>query len=57
MSMDDMVLNQYRQRLAGWSDEIAAQVRRRGGRYHLADTSLPIEKIVLKDLRREEWLV
>jgi uncharacterized protein (DUF58 family) len=57
MSMDDMVLNQYRQRLAGWSDEIAAQVRRRGGRYHLADTSLPIEEIVLKDLRREEWLV
>jgi uncharacterized protein (DUF58 family) len=57
MSMDDMVLNQYRQRLAMWSDDIAGQIRRRGGRYHLTDTSLPIEQIMLKDLRREEWLV
>lgn len=57
MSMDDVVLNQYRQRLSGWSDEIAAHVRRRGGRYHLTDTSLSIEEIVLKDLRRKEWLV
>ncbi len=57
MSMDDNVLNQYRQRLATWSEEIAANVRRRGGRYHLTDTSLPLEEILLKDLRREEWLV
>ncbi len=57
MSLDDAVLSQYRQRLTAWSEEIAAQVRRRGGRYHLTDTSLPIEQIVLKDLRRAEWLV
>jgi len=57
MSMDDAVLGQYRQRLQSWSDEAASQVRRRGGRYHLTDTSLPIEQIVLKDLRKEEWLV
>ncbi|MCS6848293.1 MAG: DUF58 domain-containing protein [Anaerolineae bacterium] len=57
MSMDDAVLSQYRQRLAAWSEEIAANVRRRGGRYHLTDTSLPLEEIVLKDLRREEWLI
>lgn len=57
MSMDDMVLNQYRQRLAAWTEDIAANIRRRGGRYHLTDTSLPLETIVLKDLRRGEWLV
>ncbi len=57
MSLDDAVLGQYRQRLTAWSEEIAAQVRRRGGRYHLTDTSLPLEQIVLKDLRREEWLI
>ena len=57
MSMDDGVLNQYRQRLQAWCDEAASQVRRRGGRYHLADTSLPVEHIVLKDLRKDEWLV
>ncbi|MFN4293118.1 MAG: DUF58 domain-containing protein [Thermoflexales bacterium] len=57
MSLDDAVLSQYRQRLTMWSEEIAAQVRRRGGRYHLTDTSLPLEQIVLKDLRRAEWLV
>ena len=57
MSMDDAVLTQYRQRVQAWSDEIASQVRRRGGRYHLTNTSLPVEQIMLKDLRREEWLV
>lgn len=57
MSMDDQVLNQYRQRLSAWTEEAAANVRRRGGRYHLTDTAVPIEEIVLKDLRREEWLV
>ena len=57
MSMDDQVMNQYRQRLSAWTEETAANVRRRGGRYHLTDTSRPIEEIVLKDLRREEWLV
>jgi uncharacterized protein (DUF58 family) len=57
MSMDDQVLNQYRQRLTAWTEEAAGHVRRRGGRYHLTDTSLPIEEIMLKDLRREEWLI
>ncbi|MCL6512286.1 MAG: DUF58 domain-containing protein [Anaerolineae bacterium] len=57
MSLDDAVINQYRQRLVAWSEEIAANVRRRGGRYHLTDTSLSLEEIVLKDLRRAEWLI
>jgi len=57
MSMDDGVISQYRQRLHTWCDEAASQVRRRGGRYHLTDTSLGVEHIVLKDLRKEEWLV
>lgn len=57
MSMDDQVMNQYRQRLVAWTEEAASNVRRRGGRYHLTDTALPIEEVVLKDLRREEWLV
>lgn len=57
VSIDDAMLGQYRQRLSAWSAELAAQVRRRGGRYHLVNTSLPLEEIVLKDLRRAEWLI
>ncbi|MCS7054959.1 MAG: DUF58 domain-containing protein [Thermoflexales bacterium] len=57
MSIDDAVLSRYRQRLVAWSEAIAADVRRRGGRYYLADTSLPLERIVLRDLRRAEWLI
>ena len=57
MSMDDVALNQYRERLDAWTTEISAFCRKRGGKYHLTDTSAPIEQILLRDLRKEEWLV
>ena len=57
MSMDDVALNQYRDRLETWTSEIAAFCRKRGGKYHRTDTSLPIEQILLRDLRKEEWLI
>jgi len=57
MSMDDVALNQYRERLDAWTTEIGAFCRKRGGKYHLTDTSSPIEQILLRDLRKEEWLV
>jgi uncharacterized protein (DUF58 family) len=57
LSMDDAVLGQYRQRLKEWTDDIANLCRKRGARYHLANTSLSIEQIVLQDLRREGWLI
>jgi uncharacterized protein (DUF58 family) len=56
LSMDDIVLSQYKQRLSEWTSEIAANCRKRDGRYHLVDSSLPIEQIVLSDLRRGGWL-
>jgi len=57
LSLDDAVMAQYRQRLNEWTAAITNFARRRGGRYHLTDTSLPMEQILLKDLRRETWLV
>ena len=57
LSLDEAVMTQYRQRLGEWTAGISTFARRRGGRYHLTDTSLPMEQILLKDLRREEWLV
>jgi uncharacterized protein (DUF58 family) len=57
VSLDDAALNQYRQRLNRWIAEIADFCRRRGGKYHLTDTSDTLEKIVLRDLRREGWIV
>ncbi len=56
LSMDDIVLSQYRQRLADWSAEIASLCRKRGGRYYLTDTSQPVEQILVRDLRKEGWL-
>ncbi len=56
LSMDDIVLGQYRQRLKTWSDEIDAQTRRRGGRYYLADTSVPVQQTIVRDLRAQGWL-
>ncbi len=57
ISLDDAALIQYRQRLNQWTGEIAEFCRRRGGKYHLTDTSEPVEKVVLRDLRREGWVV
>lgn len=57
LSLDEAVMTQYRQRLGEWTAGISSFGRRRGGRYHLTDTSLSMEQILLKDLRREEWLV
>jgi hypothetical protein len=51
------VLNQYRQRLEAFSADAAGQCRKRGGRYHLTDTEAPLEQTLLRDLRKEGWLV
>jgi uncharacterized protein (DUF58 family) len=56
VSLDDAALNQYRQRLSRWMGELSDFCRRRGGKYHLVDTSDSLEKIVLRDLRREGWI-
>ncbi|HEY3291544.1 MAG TPA: DUF58 domain-containing protein [Anaerolineae bacterium] len=57
ISLDDAALNQYKHRLAQWTSEIAENCRRRGGKYHLTDTGETVEKIVLRDLRREGWIM
>ena len=57
VSLDDAALTQYRQRLNRWTGEIAEFCRKRGGKYHLTDTSDAVEKIILRDLRREAWIV
>jgi uncharacterized protein (DUF58 family) len=57
LSIDDIVMNQYRQRLNAWSAEIETQCQRRGGRYHRVDTSIPLEQLVLRDLRAGGWLI
>ena len=56
LSLDEAVLGQYRERLNAWTTEANAFCRKRGGRYHLTDTAMPIQDILLKDLRKEEWL-
>jgi uncharacterized protein (DUF58 family) len=57
LSLDEAVLSQYRERLNAWTSDANAFCRKRGGRYHLTDTSTPIQDILLKDLRKEEWLI
>jgi uncharacterized protein (DUF58 family) len=57
VSLDDATLRQYRDRLRAWSGALRDLCRRRGGRYHLTNTATPIEQIMLRDLRREGWLV
>ena len=57
VSLDDATLRQYRDRLHGWTSSMNDACRKRGGRYHLTNTDTPIEQIMLRDLRREGWLV
>lgn len=57
LSLDDITLRQYQERLQTFTAEAASFCRKRGGRYHLADTSLTVEEIVSRDLRREGWIV
>jgi hypothetical protein len=57
VSLDDAALNQYRQRLNQWTGGISDFCHRRGGKYHLTDTSESLEKVVLRDLRREGWII
>ncbi len=56
VSLDAGVLDAYRRQLSAWRAQLAAEVQRFGGRYFLANTALPPEAIVLRDLRREGWL-
>lgn len=57
VSLDDAALIQYRQRLHRWTTEISEFCRRRGGKYHLTNTSDSVEQIALRDLRREGWIL
>jgi uncharacterized protein (DUF58 family) len=56
LSVDDIVLGQYRQRLSEFTAAAAAQCRKTGGLYALIDVSLPVEHVVLRDLRAGGWL-
>jgi uncharacterized protein (DUF58 family) len=56
VSLDAGILDAYRRQLSAWRAQLAAEVQRFGGRYFLANTALPPEAIVLRDLRREGWL-
>jgi uncharacterized protein (DUF58 family) len=57
VSLDDVALGQYHQRLKQWTGEIADFCRRRGGKYHLTNTDDGVEQIALRDLRREGWIL
>ncbi len=57
VSLDDATLRQYRDRLRAWTAALNDLCRKRGARYHLTNTATPIEQIMLRDLRREGWLV
>ncbi len=57
VSLDDATLRQYRDRLRAWTADLRDLCRKRGARYHLTNTATPIEQIMLRDLRREGWLV
>ncbi len=57
VSLDDATLRQYRDRLRAWTATLNDLCRKRGARYHLTNTATPIEQILLRDLRREGWLV
>lgn len=57
VSLDDATLRQYHDRLRAWTGALNDLCRKRGARYHLTNTAAPIEQIVLRDLRREGWLV
>jgi uncharacterized protein (DUF58 family) len=56
LSIDESLLAAYRRRLQEWTAEVAAACRRRGGRCMLVDSSQPLERIALYDLRKAGWL-
>lgn len=56
LSIDESLLAAYRRRLQEWTTEVAAACRRRGGRWLLVDSSQPLERTVLYDLRKAGWL-
>lgn len=57
VSLDEATLRQYHDRLRAWTAALNDLCRKRGARYHLTNTATPIEQIMLRDLRREGWLV
>ncbi len=57
ISLDDALITQYRRRLNQFTTELADFCRRRGGKYHLINTSESAEKIILRDLRKEGWII
>lgn len=57
VSLDLATIRRYKERVQSWSSELNLYCKKRGGRYLMIDTSSPIEQIVLRDLRKEGWLV
>lgn len=57
LSLDDITRRQYQDRLQAFTADVSSFFRKRGGRYHLTDTTLTVEEIVSRDLRREGWIV
>ncbi|MDX1613527.1 MAG: DUF58 domain-containing protein [Candidatus Promineifilaceae bacterium] len=51
LTLDQVTVDRYRERLFAWQAEIAAYLRDRGGRFVSVETSLPWERLVLQTLR------
>lgn len=56
VSMTPAALDQYRERLEAWRDEVGSLVRSRGATLVEVDTRDPVEDVVLANLRRSEAL-
>jgi len=51
ITLDPATIDQYRARLQGWQEEIAAYCARRGIHYIPVDTTIPWEKLIMQTLR------
>ena len=57
VSIDAATLSRYHAAVTRFSRALSARVRRRGGRYYLANTAERVETLTLGALRREGWLL
>jgi len=53
LSVDEAVLDRYEATVHAWAEEVEQACRRLGVGYTRVPTTLPLEQLVLKDLRRE----
>ena len=53
LSVDEAVLDRYEATVHAWADEVEQTCRRLGVGYTRVPTTMPLEPLVLKDLRRE----